>query len=236
MQERNASVAQNDAELKKSVKSGMGLVVFAVVMTVVALGACGFAIYTKATENKRIDDAVSERCLVPASSVEGVPVAGDPSSANITNNTNCISDNTNAATANASDYVYVADWGVKIKKPENYFVWYRVEPDTGSATKGKLVLSASPSDAQTWPNYGDFDNGHGLLYIYRRDGNVTLWEAGGSTPNYLGSFGGYSYFYSGPQACSSHLQEYGGDACQREQDVFNTLKDTMGNLDNWSTF
>ena len=63
MQEKNASVAQNDAELKKSVKSGMGLVVFAVVMTVVALGACGFAIYTKATENKRIDDAVSERCL-----------------------------------------------------------------------------------------------------------------------------------------------------------------------------
>ena len=95
MQEKNASVAQNDAELKKSVKSGMGLVVFAVVMTVVALGACGFAIYTKATENKRIDDAVSERCLVPASSVEGVPVAGDPSSANITDNTNCISDNTN---------------------------------------------------------------------------------------------------------------------------------------------
>ena len=45
--EMGTAAIQDDAELKKSIKSGMRLVVFAVVMTVVALGSIGFIIYNK---------------------------------------------------------------------------------------------------------------------------------------------------------------------------------------------
>ena len=233
MAEENQSSAQDvDYELKRSVKSGMGLAVFAVVMTIVAIAAGIYIVIDKMTDEKRINDAVSQKCLTPADPKQGVIEDNNATAPEET--IPDIADST--ITPNVSDYIYVADWGVRIKKPEGYYVWYRVEPDTGSATKGRLALSASPSNAQTWQNYGDFDGGRGLLYIYRRDGNVTEWEAGGSTPMYLGSFDDYSYFYSGPQACSAHLVELGGDACQREEAIFNTLKDTMGNFDNWSTF
>lgn len=238
MVEENSSTPAQPvvAEAKKSGKN-VGLIVFATIMTVLALGAGIFIAIDKATEGKRIDDAVSQKCAsatkqeqTPAS--QGTPIEDNGSSSAATD---CI-DAPNSTTSNASDYIYIADWGVRIKKPEGYYVWYRVEPDTGSSTKGKLELSASPTNAQVWSNYGDFDDGGQLLTIYRRDGSVTEWEAGGSIPSPIGSFGGYSYFYSGPQACSAAVGDLGGDACQREQDVYNALKDNFTNLDNWSTF
>ena len=233
MAEADSVKEQSDAyELKRSVKNSMGLVVFAVVMTVVSIAAGVYIVIDKMTDQKRIDDAVSKNCLTPADPSLAVPTIDDidddgGSSASIA---------TDTITPNASDYIYVEEWGVRIKKPADYYVWYHYEPDTGSSTKGKLVLSASPTDAQAWLNYGDFDGGRGLLYIYRRDASVTAWEDPGSAPKFIGSYNGYSYFYSDPQACSSHLVEYGSDACQREESVYNALRDTMTNLDNWSTF
>ena len=230
-EEKQATI--ENAELKSSVKKGMGLVVFAVIMTVLALGAGVYIVIDKTTDEKRINDAVSSKCVSKSDDNNSQIQPIDNNNVPCGSNTD-IADNT--TTANASDYVYVEEWGVRIKKPAGYYVWYRYEPNTGSAVMGKLVLSASPTYAQTWQNFGDFDGGHGLLYIYRRDANTTQWEAGGSNPTYIGSYNGYNYFYSGPQACSSHLAEYGGDVCQREENIFNTLRDSMTSLDNWSTF
>lgn len=228
--EMGTATVQNDAELKKSIKSGMGLVVFAVVMTVIALSSIGFIIYSKVTEEKRIDNAISERCLTPASAVEGVPVAGNPDGAGTPAAMNCVnSDDANAASVNTAEYIYIADWGVKVKKPTDYYMYYRVIPDTGSFPGAKLELSASHKEAQQWANYGNFDNGGRLLQIVRTS-DQNAFDGVGSGPALIGQIGDYYYWYYTPQACSSSEQQY----CQQENDIFNAIKPAFADINNWS--
>lgn len=230
MAEENQPSAQKvDYELKRSVKSGMGLVVFAVVMTVVAIAAGIYIVVDKMTEQDRINDAVSQKCLTPADAKQGV--IDDGTTAPETNIPD-IADST--VTPNASDYIYVADWGVKVKKPENYYIWYRVIPDTGSAYGARLQISGSKKDAQAWVNYGNFDNGGQLINVLRTT-NPDEFAAAGSAPVLIGRVGDYYYFYNGPQACSEAMQG-NTQACQDENAVFNDLKDTFSNVNNWSTF
>lgn len=223
-EEGSAAMTQNDAELKKSIKSGMGLVVFAVVMTVIALGSIGFIIYNKVTEEKRIDDAVSERCVTPASSIEGPTISGDSSSVEISDATNCV--NSGDGASSDSDYIYISEWGLKIKKPADYYVWYRFEPDTGSEVKGKLSLSASRKDAQAWANYGNFDGGGQIVSIYRMDHENTQVA---SAPKFIGKIGDYYYYERTPQACYS-------DDCEGELAAFNALDAVLSDINNYYAF
>lgn len=231
MAEEDQSSAQNvDYELKRSVKNGMGLAVFAVVMTVVAIAAGIYIVVDKMTDEQRINDAISENCLTPADPKQGVPTV-DPDNGNGT----VVPDITDSTvTPDASDYIYIADWGVKVKKPSDYYVWYRVIPDTGSFPGAKLELSASHKDAQAWSNYGDFDNGGKLLQIVRTT-DRNAFDGVGSGPSLIGQIGDYYYWYYTPQACSAAMNgDY--DSCMRENDVFNAIKPTFADLNNWSTF
>jgi len=223
--------AESDAyELKRSVKNSMGLVVFAVVMTVVSIAAGVYIVIDKMTDQKRIDDAISKNCLTPADPSQAVPTiddvdSGSGSSAGIA---------TDTVTPNANDYIYVADWGVKVKKPSDYYIWYRVIPDSGSAYGARLQISAGKKDAQAWRNYGDFDNGGQLLNILRTT-NADEFENTASGATLIGQVGDYYYYYNGPQACSGAMM---GDteACQAENAVYNDIKAVFGDISNWSTF
>lgn len=227
-EEGSAAMAQNDAELKKSIKSGMGLVVFAVVMTVIALGSIGFIIYNKVTEEKRIDDAVSERCLTPANSVEGPIVSGDSSDMVISNTTDCIdSDDSEPTTSsvNTAEYLYIGEWGLKVKLPSDYYVKYRFEPDTGSEVKGSLALSASPKNAQQWQNFGNYDNGGAVIKVFRMDHENTELA---SAPKFIGKIGDYYYYERTPQQCAVI------DDCDRENAVYEALDAMFGDINNYS--
>lgn len=217
-QENNTPVMQNDAELKKSVKTGMGLVVFAVIMTVIALGACGFIIYTKVTEDKRISDAVSEKCLTPADTTQA-PVE------NSTTPSTEAPDIVSNTPVQYTDYLYVGEWGLKIKLPEDYYVKYRYIPDTGSDTKGILELTASRKNAQQWPNYGNFDNGGAVIKVYRLDHENT---EPASAPKFITKIGNYYYYEVTPQQCALI------DDCAGEQAVFEALDAVFSNADNYS--
>lgn len=231
MAEENQSSAQNvDYELKRSVKSGMGLAVFAVVMTIVAIAAGIYIVIDKMTDEKRINDAVSQKCLTPADPKQGVIEDNNATAPEET--IPDIADST--VTPNASDYIYVADWGVKVKKPSDYYIWYRVIPDTGSAYGARLQISGSKKDAQAWPNYGNFDNGGQLISVLRTT-NEHEFDQTGSAPILIGKVGDYYYFYSGPQACSEAMQG-NTEACQAENAVYNDLKTVFSDVNNWSTF
>lgn len=226
--EMGTAAVQNDAELKKSIKSGMGLVVFAVAMTVIALGSIGFIIYNKVTEEKRIDNAVSERCVTPANSVEGPTVSGDSSDVPIADTTNCTnSDNSGTATAsvNSAEYLYIGEWGLKVKLPSDYYVKYRFEPDTGSVVKGSLALSASSKNAQQWQNYGNYDNGGAVVTIIRMDHENT---EPASAPKFIGKIGDYYYYERTPQQCAVI------DDCDGENAVYKALDAMFGDINNYS--
>lgn len=226
--EMGTATVRNDAELKKSIKSGMGLVVFAVVMTVIALGSIGFIIYSKITEEKRIDNAVSERCVTPANSVEGPTISGNPDDVTVTDTTNCInSDNSGTTTAsvNSAEYLYIGEWGLKVKLPSDYYVKYRFEPDTGSVVKGSLALSASPKSAQQWSNYGNYDNGGAVATIFRMDHENT---EPASAPKFIGKIGDYYYYERTPQQCAVI------DDCDGEGAVFDALDAVFSDINNYS--
>lgn len=229
MEGNNSTSEQGNAELQKSVKSGMGLVVFAVIMTVVALAACGILIYTKATEDKRISDAVNSKCLTPADSSQA-PVEGNT---NPSSDTPEIADNTtpsdNAtpsdATVNTGDYLYVGEWGYKIKLPSTHYVKYRYEPNTGSEHKGTLYLSAQDKNAQQWPNYGNFDNGGSVIQVFRLDHENT---EPASAPKLIGIFDGYYYYEARSQQCAVF------DDCENENAILNVLETTFLDANNYS--
>ena len=230
MAEEDQSSAQKvDYELKRSVKSGMGLAVFAVVMTVVAIAAGIYIVVDKMTDEKRINDAVSQKCLTPADAKQGV--IDDGTTAPETTIPDIVD---STVTPDASDYIYVADWGVKVKKPSDYYIWYRVIPDTGSAYGARLQISGSKKDAQAWPNYGNFDNGGQLISVLRTT-NPDEFAGTGSAPVLIGQVGDYYYFFSGPQACSEAMQG-NTEACQAENAVYNDLKAVFSDVNNWSTF
>jgi len=218
-------VQESPEDLKRSIKNGMGLVVLSVTMTIIAIGACAFAVYTRMSASESIND-----CAYRDDTKTIKPDNVDPSS-NPSIDTPEIAGDTEIV--NTSEYLYVGEWGVKIKLPSDQYVWYRYIPNTGSQALGTLVLTADSKEAHEYHNYGDYDEGFGLLHIYRMEAGVTEWPGRESAPAYIGTFNGYSYFYSTPQSCSKLASQ--NNACQEEQNVFHTLRDTFINLDNWST-
>ena len=140
-----------------------------------------------------------------------------------------ITEDVNIPNPTTDHYIYIGEWGVKIKIPEELkmisyaFQHYKY---AGQEDRTSVSVTGTTTDVDVLPDFGDIKK-CSLGAIGRlKKGTETL--PGGL----IFSDNDYDYYYSGPQAlCSTNSSEQG-----LETTAANLIKQVLTNPDNYFTF
>ena len=194
----NNSVPDNEVVFRDSGKSGKGMAIGMVCLAILAAGGIGFGVWAMLDGNQKVAELNQEvadlNTQLSEKSVSATEVETEPPEEAITENT--------------SDYIYVGDWGMKIKIPaELKHVWYSYTlykdsaPQTGS-------LSVSGVAGETVPDFADPNvNKDGLGILGRLAKSDEYGENSCPYGEFIFEEDGYIYCYHHPQAVTSINEE-----------------------------
>lgn len=201
-------------------KNGGGLKAFAAIASIVALAGIGFGVYGMIQANNasnkdlkiEVKNSDGTTSKIDAEVKDGNVVVTEP-----------------VKTENADRYIYVSNWGLKIKLDDNMeFATYLYSYNTDQAFS-YMYVSGAPKVGQVVPEYADFDvctRGLGAVSRIPTDRyNADEKEAPYREP--FMTRDGYAYFYSHPQAICS-------DDKDGEVKMASYIESMLSNPDNYS--
>ena len=199
-------------------KSNKGMIFGMVFLAILAIGGIGFGVWAYMDGNAQKDSLnlqVADLKTQNAKLLE--QISGDEEE--------IIDENSDA---NAAGYIYVGEWGLKIKIPDSLeVITYTYDYGDGYTVLG---VSVATKDGQSVPDFARIEKCTlGFVSRYSR-ANV---EAG-IVPDWYGnsfmSDDEYNYYYSGPQAVCTETQDY----IQWESDTATIINNMLTNTENYS--
>ncbi len=134
----------------------------------------------------------------------------------------------NEAAMDIADYIYVEDWGLKIKMPEDLkMISYMFQhyKDEGQEDRTSIVITGTKENIEQLPDYANLNKCHGLGSIGRRAKGSQV--VGGTAPVFSDT--NWDYYYDGPQVnCSTDADEL-----EQEESIVRLLKNTLTNPNNF---
>jgi hypothetical protein len=203
-------------------KSGKGAKIVATIASVVALAGIGFGVYGMIQANSTKD------LKIEVKNADGTTSTIEADKIEVKDgNTAVISEPTEKE--DSSRYVYLGEWGLKIKLDDNMeFATYLYSYNTDQAFS-YVHVSGAPKNGQVVPKYADFDVcSLGLGAVSRVP--VERYEAEKDNDYAREPFmtrDGYAYFYSHPQALCS-------DDRDGELKMAEYIEKMLSNPDNYS--
>lgn len=219
---------EGDAMTKDMKKKNSGMLIGLIVLAIVALGGIGFGVWAMVdgnnqtrTLNNQISDLkkTNSELTEKLSRQEEKPVVDNE----------VIIDADTATKVNSEDYIYVGEWGLKIKIPENLDkVSYMFEQygDVAGGGAGLVVSGVRGYDGHL-PGFADLnENASGLGHVHR----VLDGQECGSGNTKVFSSDGYNYCYSHPQA----LFSIGDELIGLEAESTALVTSMLNNAENYS--
>lgn len=222
-----APVAPTNTPKKKS----NVMLILVILFALLAAGGIGFGVWAMMDGNSRVEEAKKQcnsyetKCNVP----------DDNKSDNNSDDNN--NDNGGSANTDSSDsakYLYVNDWGVKIKIPDSLMVLsykYRLDDIMYNT---HLELAGADKNGQDAPDFADIDKcSLGIVTRISKDKvNDDHLPASGSFGTLIMSKGNYNFYYNGPQAVCTEDESQ----TQREVNTVQIIKDMLTNSNNYVNF
>ncbi|MBQ3473986.1 hypothetical protein IJH24_00950 [Candidatus Saccharibacteria bacterium] len=203
-------------------KNGNGLKIATAIACVVAVCGIGFGAYGMIQSTQK-DSQISDLKVQIKDSEEATTTIKIPDEAETTIE--------NEATLAVTDYIFIEDWGLKIKMPEELkmisymFQHYKYE---GQEDRTSVVITGTEENVEELPDYANLNKCHGLGSISRRAKGSQI--VGNTAPVF--SDANWDYHYGSPQVnCSENASEL-----EQEQNIVKILQDILTNPDNYSTF
>lgn len=208
------------APLAASGKSGKGAKIFAAVASIVALAGIGFGVYGMIQANNasnkdlkiEVKNSDGTTSTIDAEVKDGNVVVTEP-----------------VKTENADRYIYVSNWGLKIKLDDNMeFATYLYSYNADQAFS-YMYVSGAPKVGQVVPKYADFDvctRGLGAVSRVSVERYETEKDDDYAREPFM-TRDGYAYFYSHPQALCS-------DDKDGEVKMASYIENMLSNPENYS--
>lgn len=202
-------------------KNGGGLKAFAAIASIVALAGIGFGVYGMIQAN----NASNKDLKIEVKNSDGTTSTIDAE----VKDGNVVVTEPVKTDENADRYIYVSNWGLKIKLDDNMeFATYLYSYNTDQAFS-YMYVSGAPKVGQVVPEYADFDVcTRGLGAVSRIP--IDRYDADEKEAPYREPFmtrDGYAYFYSHPQAICS-------DDKDGEVKMASYIENMLSNPDNYS--
>ena len=179
-------------------KKGKGAILGMVLLGILAVGGISFGVWemldantqkeqlnsqisTLKQQNNELQDKLSESTSKPTTDID-------------------VNINTETGNTNTADYIYVGEWGLKIKIPDNLTVTgYKYAMSAGYTS---LKLWGNTKSGQYFPDFADMDKDQSCL------GSISRYPKGtemspASPPLLIFSDDQFDYYYRHPQAAFS---------------------------------
>lgn len=217
MEQPSESVAPMAASKQKN---GGGLKAFAAIASIVALASIGFGVYGMIQANNasnkdlkiEVKNSDGTTSTIDAEVKDGNVVVTEP-----------------VKTENADRYIYVSNWGLKIKLDDNMeFATYLYSYNADQAFS-YMYVSGAPKAGQVVPKYADFDvctRGLGAVSRVSVERYETEKDDDYAREPFM-TRDGYAYFYGHPQALCS-------DDKDGEVKMASYIENMLSNPENYS--
>ena len=220
-------MAQGVSEKKK----GKGAIYGMILLAILAAGGIGFGVWAMMDGNaqkEQLQEQINALKAVNNQLQEKI----DSSSKGEQSNTNSSTDTNGQASTNESDdasrYLYVGEWGLKIKKPETLeAVTYSY--DYGDGYTMLKVTGVTKDSGQDLPDFASIANCYlGAVSRYSKQ-RVDMGGVPDYYPDPFLTDDEYNYYFVASQDSCTQVSDY----VQREQDAWNALKEMLGTSDNY---
>lgn len=176
-----------------------GMLLGMILLGILAVGGIGFGVWTMMDGNSQKEQLNSQISALKQQNEELQKEAiEDISDDDITDSSS------SAGVANASDYIYIGKWGLKVKVPENLEIATFMY-DYGSGYDA-LKVSGATKDGQAAPDFASVSKC--VLGVVERYSKANV-EAG-VVPSWYGdpfrSDDSYNYYYVSPQALCTEVE------------------------------
>ena len=205
-------------------KSGKGTMLGMIIFAILAIGGIGFGVWAMMDGNSKVANLEKQNADLKAQNSQLLEqVAEGGGSGDGGENGSEV-----PPSVNTEDYIYVGEWGIKIKIPDGLdYVSYTF--GTVSDLSNVLYVNGVNGGDDRLPGFADMFRNHGGL------GAVSRFSIGGEPENYATrtpsySDGQYNYYYSGPQAVYSDGDEEKG----LEINSLQSIKEMLTDSDNFS--
>ena len=207
---------------QKPKKKNKGMVFGMVFLALLAIGGIGFGVWALLDKNQSTETLNSQISTLKTQNTDLLDQLS-----NEAENDTIINIDTNSAT-NTIDYIYVGEWGLKIKIPNNLeFVSYQFA--RGNNYTNVSVAGAKKDGGQYFPNFADKTVNHGWLGTVSRYTKGTMMPLA-SPPQLVFSDDNYDYYYAHPQAPIGNEVE-----SDWEVQTVEVIEDMLTNPDNYSS-
>lgn len=179
-------------------KKGKGAILGMILLGILAVGGISFGVWEMLDANTQKEQLNSQISTLKQQNNE---LQGKLSEATSTSTTDIdVSIDTETVATDTADYIYVGEWGLKIKIPENLTVTgYKYAMLAGYAS---LELCGNTKSGQYFPDFADIDKNQSCL------GSISRYPKGtemspASPPSLIFSDDQFDYYYRHPQSVFS---------------------------------
>ena len=183
-------------------QNGKGMIIGMVCMAILAVGGIGFGVYGMLQSSQKDNQISDLKVQIKGSDGTITTIETPEIEATKEDGTTVVINDSVIKNENTKDYIYVGEWGLKIKIPEELTVTgYEYNALDGYTSIG---IAGATENGQYLPEFADASK-HGYMislgYISRYPKGVEMPLA--STPSFVFSDEQYDYYYSHPQSVIS---------------------------------
>lgn len=228
--QETVNVVENDVTMDAPAKKkGNGMLIGLVVLVIVALGGIGFGVWAMINGNNQVAD-VNKQLTAANQQVDELKKQNDELADKLAKQEQekAEVEEDTSVKVNTEDYIYVGEWGLKIKVPKGLNdVSYALERKEDNSVV--LVIAGVKGDNDRLPDFANLSkNTWGLLRVFRVTKGTEMPLA--SPPTFIFSDGEYDYYHANPQAVYAESDE----EKDLEVESVNMIKDMLRNVDNYS--
>ncbi len=213
---------KNESSSADKPKKNIGIAIVVIALALVAVGGIGFGIWAVLDGNQKAKDLNVQIDTLKAQLAEK------------DNSENVVVESTEngetGVVVNAKEYIFVSEWGIKIKIPrELKDVSYTYHNDGNGIGMLAVAGVSSSSSSDDIPEFANlFENNTGLGAISRTPKGAEVSIA--SPPSLVFSDNNYDYYYSHPQAAFSNDEA----EIQLEVESTGIVEDMLKDEENYS--
>lgn len=203
-------------------KSGKGMVFGLILCAILAVGGIGFGVW-EMMDGETQKSGLNEQ-------INALKTQNNELQEKLSTTTTVDTD-TDGEVLNTTDYIYVGEWGLKIKIPEGLStVSYEFSYGSGNTKIAVWGVDCSKGGCQAFPEFADVNKNSSMSL-----GSVSRFSKGtelspASAPTLVFSDDEYDYYYYHPQAVYSMNED------EKELEASSTvmIKEMLSNKDNYS--
>lgn len=218
------SASDNGVAFSDKPKKNKGMMLGMILLAIFAVGGIGFGVWAMLDGNARVDNLDKQISSLKTQNSElmekldETPVESEDVTLDIDTE----------VSVDTANYIYVGEWGLKVKVPDTLEVVTYTYDYGDSYTM--LGVSGATKDGQSIPDFAKI--GNCMLGAVDRFSKTNVEM--GVVPDYYGdpfmSDDEYSYYYSEPQAVCTEDQ----NSQQWEVSTVDIIKNMLSNSDNYS--